>query len=513
VVASHISKAFGGVRALDDVSFTVVPGEVHGLLGENGSGKSTLVKVLAGYHDPEPGGSLQVRGVDVKLPLKPGQFRALGMGFVHQDLALVPSLTVLENLRVSAIASSKQWWHISWESERRQARASLAKFDVELDLDVKVATLRPVDRARLAIVRAVEDASHGRDDAHLGGEIVFLDEPTAFLPGRETHELFALIREITGRGGTVVFISHDLDEVREITDRVTVLRDGKVKGTGSTSAMTHEELIEMIIGHTLAALEARHSEATAAPIGVSIEALAGGSLSHASFDIHQGEVLGVTGLLGSGSEEIPYRLFGALKSSSGRVVIQGRSYDLSTMTPHRALQAGMALLPGDRQNDGSVGSLTVGENVTLQVLARYFKGLRLRLARMLHDSKTLLGLFDVRPNDPAMKYQQLSGGNQQKVLLAKWFQTNPQFLLLHEPTRGVDVGARRQIFALIHDAAGKGACILCATSDYEEAAALCDRLLVLRRGKVIQELRGDAITKERVFEQSTGGSTSESSGG
>ncbi len=499
VALRRISKTFGGSRALDGVDLTIRRGEVHGLLGENGSGKSTLIKILAGFHTPDGGGELEINGRPVPLPLHPGQFRSLGMSFVHQDLGLVPSLSVVENLRVGDL-TSKSSWRLSWGRERRRARETFESFGLQLDPRAKVSDLRPTDRALLAIVRAVEEirANTAADGSEYG--LLVLDEPTVFLPASDRDELFSIVREIAATRASILFVSHDLDEVLEITDRVTVLRDGQVRGTVATAEASDEALVEMIIGRRLQALSIDR-EQTDTGKAISITGLTGRYARDVSLTIREGEVVGLTGLLGSGFEEIPYYVFGARPAAAGRLELHGKTYDLHGMSPSRALAAGVALIPADRQRDGSVGSLSLGDNVTLRVLEEYQSRIRLNRSRMRSDAGTLLESFDVRPPDPRLKYQSLSGGNQQKAMLAKWLQTKPSLLLLHEPTQGVDVGARQQIFQLTRKAAADGAAVVCVSTDYEQLAAICDRVVVFGRGRVARELTGAEITKERIAEQ------------
>jgi ribose transport system ATP-binding protein len=499
VALRHISKTFGTVRALHDVDLTIRRGEVHGLLGENGSGKSTLIKILSGFHAPDGGSELEINGRPVSVPLYPGQFRSLGMSFVHQDLGLVPSLSVVENLLVGDLTSQRSW-RLSWARERRRAQETFRSFGLKLDPRAKVSDLRPTDRALLAIVRAVEEIrANTADDGSEYGLLV-LDEPTVFLPASDRDELFAIVREIAATRASILFVSHDLDEILEITDRVTVLRDGKVRGTVDTAQASDEVLVEMIIGRRLQALSIER-EQTEAGKAISITGLTGRYVRDVSLTVHEGEVVGLTGLLGSGFEEIPYYVFGARSAAAGRLEVDGKSYDLRGMSPSRALDAGVALVPADRRRDGSVGSLSLGDNVTVPVLHKYQSRVGLNRSRMRSDARKLLEQFDVRPPDPRLKYQSLSGGNQQKAMLAKWLQTKPSLLLLHEPTQGVDVGARQQIFQLMRKAAADGTAVVCVSTDYDQLAAVCDRVVVFGRGRVGRELTGDEITKERIAEQ------------
>jgi ribose transport system ATP-binding protein len=495
----NLAKSFGGTHALRGVDLTVLPGEVHGLLGENGSGKSTLIKVLAGFHEPDDG-ELLIDGEPVRLPLAPGQFRELGMSFVHQDLGLVESLSVLENLRVAEIASSQRRWGISWRGERRRARETFDRYGIRIDPSALVGELKPVERALLAIVRAIEEIrAVGR-----GHGLLVLDEPTVFLPREGIERLFALVRDAADAGASILFVSHDLDEVREITDRVTVLRDGALVGTVVTRATSETTFVEMIIGRQLAALgEPERLDLSERPVRVSVEGLTGTVVRNVSFDVREGEIVGLTGLIGSGFEEVPYLLFGARAAGSGRLVVRGASLDLTRHSPPASTRSGIVLIPGDRKNDGSVGSLPVVENLSLAVLDRYFNGVALERRRMRRETGAVMREFDVRPSDPSLPYGALSGGNQQKALLAKWLQVEPRLLLLDEPTQGVDVGARQQIFELIRTAvAERGMHVVCASSDHEQLSLLCDRVLVFGRGRIWRELAGDDLTKERIVEQS-----------
>ena len=497
---TNIAKSFGGAKALAGISFTVMPGEVHGLLGKNGSGKSTLVKILAGFHAPDPGGTLSFNGEHVHLPLKPGDFRRLGMSFVHQNLGLALSLTVLENLRFAHLTSNERTF-INWRDERRQTSEALARFGLTLDPGERVDRLSPVERALLAIVRAFEEiraecAATGRPG------LVLLDEPTPFLPREGVEKLFALIRSIAATGSSVIFISHDIEEVMTITDRITVLRDGAVAGELETAKATHDQVVEQIVGRSLAQRAVLvHTPAEERTTFARIEKLAGTILRPTSFAIGKGEILGLTGLIGSGYEEVPYLLFGARPSRSGTLSLsEGPAVELRAMSPSRAITFDFALLPGDRQNASGVDSLSVVDNMLLPDISRFFRGGLLRRGAMLREAHGLGTRYEVRPNDPSMKLSSLSGGNAQKVLIARWMNRKPKLLLLDEPTQGVDVSTRVQIYAALRAAASAGMSIACASSDTEQLAEICDRVLVFARGQICREITGIELTKDGIAE-------------
>jgi ribose transport system ATP-binding protein len=494
----HLSKTFDGTRVLRDASLTVEPGEIHGLVGQNGSGKSTLIKILAGFHSPDPGGELIVNGKAINFPLRPGQFRQIGLSFVHQELALITNLSAVENFRIDDL-STKNRWRINWRDERRRASEVFAQYGVPIDPAEPVADLSPTNRALLAIIRAVEEARVARPEDHYG--LLILDEPTVSLPASGKQLLFDLVRDIARRHTSVLFVSHDLDEVLEITERVTVLRDGEVQGTVTSSGVTKQHLVEMIVGRRFVAPTVARRAVDERPAAIQVRELSGSLLHGVSFDLRPGEVLGLTGLGGTGFEEVPYLLFGARGAGTGSLTLAGREFDLTRISPVDAIAAGVVLVPADRKRDGSEGTLSIADNVLLPVVASYFRRGRLNRALMQRDAQGLLTRFTVRPNRPELPYQVLSGGNQQKALLAKWLQTRPKLLLLHEPTQGVDIGARQDIFRLIRDAVREGTAVICASTEYEQIATICDRVLVFGRESRTVELTGDQITKDRIAEQ------------
>jgi ribose transport system ATP-binding protein len=503
--ARALSKSFSGVRVLDAASLSLRSGEVHGLLGENGSGKSTFLKILSGYHapDPDPDTRLEVNGETVRLPLRPDQSRELGLTFVHQDLALIPSLSVVENLIIGELASSHTL-RISWDNEIERADGLFRRFNVSIDPRDRVARLRPVERALLAILRAVQSLESQTSEHPSRRRVLVLDEPTVFLPRVGKEQLFTLIRDIVSTGDCVLFVSHDLDEVKEITDRVSVLKDGRLEGTVVTADVTKDKLVEMIVGHQLEPSVFSVRDIHRDEIRMEVSDLSSEGVRDVSFGLRVGEVLGLAGLVGSGFQEIPYCLMGVRQVDTGTLRIGDISYDLRHMSPRTALAAGLVLVPGDRK-DGAAGSLSVAENLMLHVARKYFEGLRLRRRKLTADAQQLLRRFVVRPPDPAMQFQSLSGGNQQKALLGKWLQATPALLLLDEPTQGVDVGARQQIYGMIRGAAAQGACVVCASADYEQLATICDRVLVISMGRPVSELHGAGVNSKTIAEHSYAG--------
>jgi ribose transport system ATP-binding protein len=492
---ASLSKRFGGALALDRVALEVRRGEVHGLLGSNGSGKSTLIKVLAGFHTPEPGAEVRLYGRLVPLPIPGPKVREMGLAFVHQHLGLIPSLSVTENLRIGDLAT-KPNWRIDWAAEHARAAQVFARYNLALDPRAEVMTLSPVQQALLAIVRAVEDLR-----AHSGeAGVLVLDEPTPFLPRAGVEQLFRLVRAAVAEGASVIFVSHDVDEVREITDRATILRDGKLIDTVVTANTSHDAFVERIIGRSMAAYGGATKPLPAGEPHVTVENLAAPGLGPVSLALRKGEILGLTGLIGAGYDAVPALVYGARKATGGKLRLGGRTLTLAAMEPPEALARGIVYLPADRLGAAGVGSLPVGDNVAMPVYERLKRAFALT-ARDIETHAAALGArAGVKPNAPALPLSALSGGNAQKALLAKWLQVEPQLMLLDEPTQGVDVGARQDIWDALDRAAEGGAAILIGSTDYEQLAQLCHRVLVFARGRIVQELTGASLTKDAIAE-------------
>lgn len=489
-----LSKHFGGARALDHVDFTVARGEVHGLLGQNGSGKSTLIKVLSGFHTPDPGARLRVNGAEVTLPIPPGAFRSLGISFVHQHLGLAPSLTVLENLMIGDLAVEDRW-RIGWRRETAAARDLFGRYGLAIDPGAPVERLTPVERALLAIVRAFDQLRRSSAPAPL----LILDEPTPFLPASDVERLFTLIRSIVAEGASVVFVSHDIDEVCAITDHATVLRDGAVAGTVATACVSRDDIVRLIVGRAVDLEAMRPPARELSPPFVSVSGLSGGIVEDFSLDIAKGEVVGLTGLIGSGYDSVIGMIYGAERAERGTLTIGPVYHKLAAMTPARAIRAGCVFVPGDRAR-GAVPTLSVRDNLSLPALGRGLAGAVVNYAGLSRRAAGIAERYDIRPRDPERLLGSLSGGNQQKAVLAKWFEVAPALILLDEPTQGVDIGAREQVFNIIRAMCERGAAVICASSDYEQLAAIADRVVVFSRGHAAVTLRGEAISKSAIAE-------------
>lgn len=486
-----IVKQFDGTRALDDVSLTLFPNEVHALVGHNGSGKSTLVKILAGYHRPDQG-SVTVNGQRVAYPTNTMAMQRRGVHFMHQDIGLAPRMSVLENLRVISFTTGFGR-HIRWRAEREQTAGLLRQFTADIDPSQLVERLSPTERAIVGLVRAFQKATMQEANS-----VVVLDEPTAFLPRADVERLFEVVRKVAKSGCAVLLVTHHIDEPFAIADNVTVLRGGRVSGSAPVPSLTPAELIHLIVGSQI---EATTYEPEVGEELIRVEGLSGGKLSDASFVANGGEILGLTGLNGAGHEEVPYLLCGARKATGGTVMTNGEL--VSAPTPADSIRRGMAFLPADRQSESGIPSATVTENVTLSHLAAYrnrFGGIDKGKERTAVD--WLIDTFNVLPRRPDAPLKQLSGGNQQKALLARWFAVDPSILILAEPTQGVDIASCEEIFTLIQRHAGKGRLVLIVSNQYEDLARICTRVVVFRNGRVHSEVRRTEITADRLVAES-----------
>ena len=491
-----VSKTYGRFRALQDVRLTIMPGELHGLVGQNGSGKSTLAGILTGYRAPDPGSVIRIDGQELRLPIRLRRAQELGLAVVHQTLGLIDEATVLENIRVGRFGASRWTRRISWDAERESARQVLAQLGRTVALDEPVGQLSAEDRATVAIARAVQQAQDGQG-------IIIFDESTRALSRDSLHHFYELVQQVLATGTAVLLISHRLDEVLNVTDTVTILRDGQVVESGSRTAdLDHGQLVTKMLGRQLQAdvaggpagdvdespAEGAPGEAGRGKVAARISGLTGDVLCDFDLEIGRGEVVGVTGLVGSGHEELPYLLADDRHAHAGTLEVGRTRLDLTASGCADALAARVALVPENRDIDGLAAQMSIAENITLPHLRTH--GVRMRLDRKWENREvsSLLDELGVRPPVPALPVGSLSGGNRQKVLLAKWLAMQPDLLVLHEPTQAVDVGARHDLITAIRAAAAQGCGVLVASGDEEELAALCDRVLIVKNGTVGTEL-------------------------
>ena len=494
----NLSKRFGGALALDHVTMDVRVGEVHGLLGSNGSGKSTLIKILSGFHAPEPGGLVWVHGQSLPLPATGHRARDLGMAFVHQQLGLIPGLSAMENLRLGEFAATDRW-HIDWRAEEERASATFARYGLALDPRIAVAEMPAVERALLAIVRAIEDLRQSGAAEH--GGLLVLDEPTPFLPRAGVEQLFGLVRQLADEGASVVFVSHDVDEVMEITDRATVLRDGRKVDTVATGDIGHRDLIRLIVGEALSDYQATHHPNTASGSDIRVSGLCAPGFGPVDLEFGAGEIVGLTGLIGCGSDRLPALLYGAERAEAGLLQFDDEQVSLTEQTPIRAIEHGIVYVPSDRLGQAGIGALSITDNLTMPVLEDHGGPWFLRRGSMGARAAEAGSAVELKPNSPALPLAALSGGNQQKVVMAKWLQTGPRLILLDEPTQGVDVGARQALWTMLDESADGGATVIVSSTDYDQLAQLCHRVMIFSRGQLVWQLTGAEVTKETIAER------------
>jgi ribose transport system ATP-binding protein len=493
---TQLSKTFDSGRALDGADLSVLPAEIHGLVGQNGCGKSTLIKILSGFHEPDPGASCQFEGGDLRLGDSVAAEHA-GIHFVHQDLGLINELSVVENLALGAGYTTSRVGKIQWKRQLERTKEALRNLGYELDPMAGVASLSPSERVGIAIARAlVTNKSNPL-------RLLVLDEPTAALPPPEVGRLFAVLRRLKKAGVTSLFVSHRLDELFAVTDRVSVFRNGRRVATSATTDLHQDELIEQILGRPLVAPGATGEVSRRGSPLVQVRGLAGERLKSLDLDVYPGEVLGLVGVTGSGREEVAALLSGATRAHGGSVEFGGTRH--AVLNPHRAKKSGIAFLPTERRRSAVLPDGTVRENLTLPALGGLSKACRLsgRLERT--EVMSWLRRMQVHPLQSEIPMVNLSGGNQQKVLLARWLRTNPKLLVLDEPTQGVDIGTKSQIYLLLREAAKNGIAVLVCTTDGKEAVELCDRVLVLADGVCRRELSGASLTPSMVDQELLGG--------
>jgi len=482
----NLSKSFPGTLALAAFDLEVMPGEVHVLVGANGSGKSTLIKVLSGFHQPDGGGEVLIDGEPMTFGSGEAAYRR-GCRFVHQDLGLIASMSVLDNLHMGSFPTRAAT--IRGRAMRSSARAMLEQVGLDVDPAVHVSELRAAQRTGVALARAV------RSDPSHPPRLLVLDEPTASLPSDEVDHLLAMVRAAASQGVAVLFVTHHLDEVFRIADSVTVLRDGRIVGRSPIEKVERRALLALLAGGEV---EDVHRESGSAPMQggsacLVVEELWAGPIRGISFSVAPGEIVGLAGLTGSGRETVLSSIFGAESRQRGTVTIAGTS--VPARRPDLAMAAGAGHLPGERNTLSGIMSLSARENMSLSLLKPFWSKLRLHKKSETRAAATWFAELDVRPAEAVeMELIRFSGGNQQKVLFAKWMRRRPAVFLLDEPTQGVDVGAKAELHRQLLASAGAGTAVVVSSTDTEELVSLCSRVLVFRHGKFSDELTGSRIT-------------------
>ena len=487
--ASGVVKTFGGTVALADAHLRVGKGTIHALLGGNGSGKSTLIKCLAGVYRADTG-SILVHGDErPAADQTPAIARRSGLHFVHQDLGLFPQLSIAENIALNhGYPTVRRFGAVRWSRLDALTAALLARFEIDASPRTPVAALRPSQRSMVAIARALADA---RDDA-----ILLLDEPTANLAEHESEELLAALRKRADRGQTIVLVSHRFPEVQGVADEVTVLRDGRVAATDTMAQMPIERLVTAMTGGAELPQPERISVSAGSAERLRLVGLRAGALRGVDLTVSSGEIVGLAGLGGSGRSSLLRAVFGQLPVRAGTMMLDGVAYAPSSAAD--AMSREVALVPEDRLGEAAFLDMTVRENTSITVLRRFWRRLRLSASDERRSAERLIGTFDIRTPGTETPLGSLSGGNQQKAILARWLQREPQLLLLDEPSQGVDVVARAEISAHVVAAAARGTGVIVVSSDLDELFALTHRILVLRAGRIVADLETANTTRDEI---------------
>ncbi|RFU65184.1 sugar ABC transporter ATP-binding protein [Peribacillus glennii] len=484
---NHISKTFPGVKALDNVMLEVKPGEVHALIGENGAGKSTLIKILAGIYAPDPGAEFYFEGKEAGIH-KPIDATLKGISIIYQDLSLFPNLSVAENIYMGRESTSKSWKKIDWKKIEETAEKALKELDVQVDLNM------PVEKLSIAQQQLIEIARALAFDAKL----IVMDEPTSSLSAGEVEKLYKVINDLKRKGIAIIFVSHKLKELFTVSDRFTVLRDGKFVGTYETNDLDEDKLITLMVGRQVL-YEKNQGIIKAGNTIFEVKGLSKeGNFRDISFELKQGEVLGITGLVGSGRTELAQAIFGVNRPFTGEIKINGET--VKVRSSEDAVKKGIAYIPESRKTQGLILQQSIINNISLPVL----KTLRNALGLINRKKETALAdhyveTLDVRPALPKMEAGQLSGGNQQKVVIGKWLSTKPKILIIDEPTNGIDIGAKTEIHKLLRKLASEGMGVIVISSELPEVLAVSDRILVMRHGKIAGELSINEATQENIM--------------
>jgi len=488
---SEVSKTYPGTRALRRVSLSIRTGELHALVGGNGSGKSTLVKLLAGVEHADPGGTFTVGGQQIEAArMTPAAARAMGIRFVHQDAGVFPDLSIAENLALGRAYETGAIGRVRWRKLKARAREELEVVGLDCDPADMLGTLGAARQTLVAIARALADMTGNSE------RVLILDEPTAALPSHEAGALLETLARLTASGLTVVLITHRLDEVVGVADRVSVLRDGQMMATVEGRGLTEEQLIEHIVGRPLGAVFPEMPEPSGDQAALTVAGLSAGPLRDVSLTVRRSEVVGIAGLLGTGRTTLLRAIYGDLEPSSGRVLLGEK--ELSGHSPAEAIAAGVGYVPEDRKREAIFGDLSVRANLLLASTPEFFSPLGMAARRENTEARALITQFGIKAPGTANPISALSGGNQQKAVLARWLRRNPALLLLDEPTQGVDIGARADIYRIIRAAVEQGTAVLMVASDFDELARVCDRVLVLRHGRIVTEVKPPDLDHEHL---------------
>ncbi|MEW5959296.1 MAG: sugar ABC transporter ATP-binding protein [Chloroflexota bacterium] len=481
---SNISKNFAGVQALRGVDFDLYPGEVHAILGENGAGKSTLIKIITGVHQPN-GGEIFLRGQPVHFA-DPLESRQHGIAAIYQEPSLFPDLDIAENIFVGRqpMRGGRQ---IAWGQMYGQAGELLDSLGVELNPRTRARDLSVAQQQMVEIARALS----------VHAKILIMDEPTSSLTLAEVADLFRIARQLREGGTAIVFISHRLEDLFELADRVTVLRDGQYVGTKLMAGVTTEELIRMMVGRTLADLFPKQA-VEAGEVALKVEGLSReGVFADVSFELRQGEILGMAGLVGAGRTDVARTIFGIAPATSGAIRINGQVVKIAD--PQQAMNLGLAYVPEDRQHHGLILRMNISHNITLPILSAYARAGWVNTSRELQSAQQSAAQMEVKAASIWQKARELSGGNQQKVVLAKWLATRPRILILDEPTRGIDVGTKAAVHGLMSELAAQGMAILMISSELPEILGMSDRIIVMREGRVTGQFSRAEATQEKIM--------------
>lgn len=483
---SNVSKTFPGVKALDKVQFDIWPGEVHALVGENGAGKSTLIKILAGTQPPDDGAKIVIEGRETTLE-NPMDAIKKGISVIYQDFSLFTNLTVAENIGINEIIEKKRQL-LNWKEINKKAEAALSFMKADISPKEIVGNLSVAKQQMVAIASAVAQ----------NAKMIIMDEPTSALSKREVERLYEIIDDLKERNIAIMFVGHKMDELFHVADRFTVFRDGKYVDTVDAGKVTEQDLISMMVGRRIEYKKYAAPEHIG-PVVFEAEGLTKkGNFKDINFEVRAGEVLGVTGLVGAGRSELMQSVFGLSSMDSGKIRIEGKEVVINS--PSDALRLGIAYIPESRQTQGLVLKKSVRENILLPQLQKYTNRLGiLNTSKMQDAADQWIKMLDVRPSDPDNLAQSLSGGNQQKVVLAKWISTNAKVLIVDEPTNGVDIGAKDEIHKILRNIAREGAAVIVISSEMQEVLSISDRIMVMRRGRVSACLDNKDLTQETIM--------------